>query len=69
MYRPYTDHTADYATGSANAEWRRMARLALKIRSGRCNPDWADEQTEKFTGIFKRLLTDPLTEVEEEARG
>ena len=43
-----------------------MAELAIKIRSGNKNPTWIDEQEKKFTGIFKRLLTDPIEEIEKE---
>lgn len=67
MHNHYSDHIAEDAIGSASREWREMACLALKIRNGRCNPIWADQQLEKFTGIFKRLLTDPINEVEREA--
>ena len=69
MYKPYSDHTPEAALGNVHKEWKAMARLALKIRKGNCNPVWADKQLERFTGIFKRLLEDPIEEVEEEARG
>ncbi len=69
MYKPYSDHTFEHAMGNVNKEWKEMARLALIIRDGRCNPVWADEQMHKFTGIFKRLLEDPIEEVKEEAGG
>lgn len=66
--RDHTDHTADDAIGRAHKEWRRMAAVAVKIRQNRCNPEWADEQLKSFTGIYKRLLTDPIEEVQMQAR-
>lgn len=66
--RDHKDHTAEIAIGAVDKEWREMVRLAIKIREGRCNPVWADEQEEKFTGIYKRLLTDPIEELINEAR-
>jgi hypothetical protein len=49
-------------------EWKKMARLALQIREGRGNPLWVEQNTSKFTGIFRRLLEDPIEEVQREAR-
>ena len=66
--RYYSDWTAETAVGNANKDWKRMATIALKIRENRCNPEWADEQIKTFTGIYKRLLTDPIEEVQKEAR-
>ena len=62
------DRTADIAIGSVNKEWREMSRIAVIIREGRCNPLWAEEQSTRFTGIFKRLLTDPIDELKKQAR-
>ena len=67
--RGYRDRTSDAAVGSVNREWKRMVELALKIRKRNCNSDWAYEQEKKFTGIFRRLLTDPVEELENELRG
>lgn len=64
--RGHSDWTADMAVGAADREWRQMAELAIKIRSGNKNPMWIDDQEKKFTGIFKRLLTDPIEEIEKE---
>ena len=57
------DFTADHAVGHVAKEWRSMASLAIKVREGRANPSWIEEQRKKFTGIFKRLLDDPMDEV------
>ena len=67
-HRDHSDHTADIAIGSADKEWRQMASLALKIREGRCNPTWAEEQSKNFIGIYKRFLEDPIDYVRKEAR-
>lgn len=64
----YRNPTAETATGKAAKEWREMARLALKIRSNTVSPKWAAQQEARFIGIYRRLLEDPLFEVEKEAR-
>lgn len=66
--RDHADPTSDNAVGSVDKEWRYMVHLALKIRSGLCNPVWAAEQEAKFTGIYRRLLTDSVFDLEKEAR-
>lgn len=61
--------TQEKAVGSVNYEWKQMAKLALRLRTtGFANPTWIEEQKKKFTGIFKRLLTDPIEEVQRETR-
>lgn len=64
--RKYSDPTANQAIGSINHQWKKMARLALKIRT---SPDseWAQRESRHFTGIFKRLLTDPIESLDESA--
>ena len=64
----HSDKTADSAIGSVTKEWKQMAAIAIKIREGRCNPVWADEHIPMFTGIFKRLLEDPIDEVRIQAK-
>lgn len=66
MRRAYKDNTSDTAIDSVNKEWRDMAKLAVYIREGRAKPSWVEEQEKKFTGIFKRLLVDPIEEVMKE---
>lgn len=57
----------DDAVGAVTKEWKYMARLAVQIREGRNNnPVWVESQQAKFTGIFKRLLTDPIEDVKKE---
>ncbi len=58
----HSDPTANRATGSVQQEWIRMAILALRIRRAG-DSTWAREQARRFTGIFRRLLTDPEEEV------
>ena len=61
--RAYRNPVMDEAAGAVDREWRQMARLALQIREKRCSPIWAEQQEKKFTGIFKRLLEDPIEEL------
>ena len=64
----HRDPTADRAIGAVNRDWRRMAALAVKIRRtpGALTP----EAERAFTGIYRRLLTDPLEELlKETAKG
>ena len=65
--RHYSDPTASRALGAVQREWLQMARLALRLRTGRCAPD-DGALAARFTGIYRRLLTDPLEEVERLAR-
>ena len=65
--RGHSDKTGDAAIGSVSKEWKKMAELAVRLREKNCNPAWAHLQLTKFTGIYKRLLTDPLEEVMKEA--
>jgi len=53
------DPTANTAIGSVSREWNQMVRLALRIRQSD-NSEWAQRESRRFTGIYKRLLTDPL---------
>lgn len=68
MKQAYNNPTANNAIGAMQREWRRMARLAVQIREGRHDSLWVDENILKFTGIYKRLLDDPIEEVRKEAR-
>ena len=65
--RDHSDPTLDRALGSIDKEWKQMAKLALMIRGSKCNPAWAEEKSKTFTGIYKRLLDDPIEEVQREA--
>ena len=64
----HSDPTASHAVGAAEREWRRMAALAFRYRT---NPSFSEQILEPrkiFTGVFSRLLTDPLEELMKTAR-
>lgn len=63
----HKDNVANEAIGAADREWKEMARLAVRLRERNSNPLWAAEQEKKFTGIYRRLLDDPIDEVKREA--
>lgn len=56
------DPTANLAIGMVTREWKQMTRLAKRIRNAR-DLEWADRESQRFTGIFKRLLTETDEEV------
>ena len=54
----HSDPTANQAIGAVNREWNKMLSLAIRIRqSPQLLTAKADQE---FTGIYRRLLTDPL---------
>lgn len=67
MRKGHSDRTAEEAIGAASKEWKQMAQLAIIVRNRRGSPSWIEKQEKKFTGIFQRLLTDPIELVEKEA--
>ncbi len=58
----HSDPTANEAIGQVWKEWVEMAVLAIRVRR---SPDrkWAEKQEQRFTGIYRRLLTDPEEEI------
>lgn len=57
----HSDPTANQAIGAVNREWSRMLSLAIRIRQ---HPQLLTPEAEQeFTGIYRRLLTDPLDEL------
>ena len=68
LHRGHRDPTFDNAVGSVDREWKEMAKLAVRIRDERVNPVWAEQQSKRFTGIYRRLLEDPIDEVKIEAK-
>ncbi len=61
----HPDPTANRAISSAEKEWRTMARRAYRYRT---DPQWNAKKTEwrcAFTGIYNRLLTEPLERLRE----
>ncbi len=63
--RVYRDPSAEQAVVKVNKEWVRMAKLAVAIREGYGDPLRLEPQRELFTGIFKRLLEDPIEYVKQ----
>lgn len=61
----HSDPTANQAIGQAQKEWVEMAVLAIRIRRS-SDRKWAENQEERFTGIYRRLLTDPEKEILDE---
>ena len=56
----HSDPTADRAAGSAEKEWKAMAKLAYRYRTDSRAAKEIPEPERVFTGIFSRLLTEPL---------
>ena len=54
----YSDPTANQAIYNVSVEWQRKRRLAIRLRLNGEEPDPL-----QFTGIFRRLITDPLEEL------
>ena len=62
----YANPTANRAIGSVNREWSRMTVLAYQYRM---DPDSFERRKipiTAFTGIYARLLTDPIEELKTE---
>lgn len=65
--KKYRDCTMDNAVAAVDKEWRKMARLAVEIRT--VNTAKSYEKASLFKGIYKRLLEDPIDEVKLQAKG
>lgn len=61
----HSDPTADRAVGAAEREWKRKTALAWRYRTDPAAAGRIRDPQRLFTGIFSRLLTDPLEELEE----
>ena len=59
MYH-YSDPTANAAIGAVNREWKQMVRLAIRMRNDQA---LFEREQHRFLGIFKRLLTEPLSKL------
>lgn len=64
----HLDPTASRALGSVNKEWEQMICLAYRYRSDSKVGNQITKPERIFTGIYRRLLTDPLKELEKETR-
>ena len=67
--KPYKDSTMERACGRLGSEWKYMVRQAIRIREGKYSLNEENEYRKQFTGIYKRLLTDPLSELYQERDG
>ena len=56
----YADPTANQAIYNVSVEWERKRKLAIRLRLNGEEPD-----SMQFTGIFRRLLTEPLEKLME----
>ena len=65
----HSDPTANRAIGAAEREWKRMVRLAFRFRTDPKAAGRFGDPRQIFTGIFSRLLTDPLEELEKAVSG
>ena len=62
----HSDPTANQAIGLTNKEWKQILCLAYRYRT---DPQVARQILEPetvFRGIYRRLLTDPIKELEKE---
>lgn len=64
----HSDPTANRAIGSVNQEWEDKLCLAYRFRSDSKVANQFPEPEKVFTGIYRRLLTDPIKEMEKEIR-
>ena len=65
----HSDPTANRAIGAAEREWKRMTALAYRYRTDPGTAKRIGDPQRVFTGIFSRLLIDPLEELEKAVSG
>ena len=58
----HSDPTANAAIGEVNREWKRMIKHAISLR--KANQELTPETRRMFTGIYKHLLSEPVSELE-----
>ena len=58
----YRDPTAEAAVGTVSREWRQMVRRAIALR--KTARELTPEEQKLFTGIYRRLLSEPEPELE-----
>ena len=61
-----SDPTANRAIGSVNKEWEQILSLAYRYRTDPQVSRQILEPETVFRGIYRRLLTDPIKELERE---
>jgi len=66
MSRVVSDPTANKAVGSVDRQLRYMAKEAKRIgqlyRAGRLSSEQLERERRRFTGIFRRLLDQELSQ-------
>ena len=65
----HSDPTANRAIGAAEREWKRMTVLAYMYRTDPGTAERIGDPQRIFTGIFSRLLIDPLEDLEKAVSG
>ncbi len=65
----HSDPTASRTIGAAEKEWRRMTVLAYRYRTDPKVADRIQNPKQLFNGVFSRLLTDPIKELEAAVNG
>ena len=65
----HSDPTASRAIGAAEREWKRKTVLAYRYRTDPGAAERIGDPRRIFTGIFSRLLTDSLEELEQAVSG
>ena len=65
----HSDPTASRAIGAAEREWKQKTVLAYRYRTDPGAAERIGDPRRIFTGIFSRLLTDPLEELEKAVSG
>ena len=58
----HSDPTANAAIGAVSREWKQMVRMALVLR--RTNREPSEKERSFFTGIYGRLLAEPVDVLE-----
>ena len=58
----HSDPTANAAIGAVGREWKQMVRMALVLR--RTNREPSEKERSLFTGIYGRLLAEPVDVLE-----
>lgn len=60
----HSDPTANRAMGSVNQEWEQKLCLAYRFRTDPQMAKKLKEPEKVFSGIYRRLLEDPITELQ-----
>ena len=58
----HSDPTANAAIGAVSREWKQMVKRAIFLQRTGKEPTRQEQQ--KFTGIYRQLLSKPLNDLE-----